>query len=42
MLNIYAHTFMTASRNRRCTPVEIKGRRWWHPTTRKCIDLSKL
>lgn len=44
MLDIYAQTFMTATRNRNrnCTPVQVKGRRWWHPTVRKCIDLTRL
>lgn len=42
MLDIYAQTFMTASRQRNCTPVRVEGRRWWQFATLKCIDLTKL
>lgn len=42
MLDIYAQTFMTATRQRSCTPVRVKGRKWWQRGFSKCIDLSKL
>lgn len=42
MLDIYAHTFMTATGQRHCTPVRVKGRRWWQRGARKCIDMRKL
>ena len=48
MLNIYAQSFMTATRST-CTAVEDvppsnpeKRRRWWQARRRVCIDLSKL
>ena len=47
MLNIYAHSLMTATRNN-CLPVHDvlpqngKRIRWWQPRPSRCIDLSKL
>ncbi|WP_299722649.1 hypothetical protein [uncultured Tateyamaria sp.] len=44
MLNIYAHTFMTASRNEtRCTRVDDgRKRKWWQPRQTVCINLERL
>lgn len=42
MLDIYAQTFMTATRTRPCTRVRIPGRKWWQRPQTKCIDLSRL
>ncbi len=42
MLDIYAQTFMTASRTRRCVPVSSPKRKWWHTRRMTCIDLNRL
>lgn len=44
MLDIYAHTFMTATRVKpRCTPVtDVRKRKWWQPRRTTCIDLERL
>ncbi|MEO0380564.1 MAG: hypothetical protein AAF252_09850 [Pseudomonadota bacterium] len=44
MLNIYAHTFMTATGGkRRCTPVTHVGKRkWWQARPTTCVDLERL
>jgi hypothetical protein len=42
MLNIYAQTLMTATHQRPCTSVVVKGRRWWQFATRKCVDMARL
>ena len=44
MLNIYAHTFMTATRNNRnCTPVtDVTKRKRWQLKRSRCIDLTEL
>lgn len=44
MINIYAHTFMTATRNTpRCTRViDIPKRKRWQLKRSRCIDLNDL
>jgi len=44
MLNIYAHTFMTATHGGpRCTTVSDFGkRRWWQVRRTTCVDLERL
>ncbi len=42
MLDIYAQTFMTATRNRRCTSVRVPRKRWWQTKRTTCIDLDRL
>jgi hypothetical protein len=42
MWNIYADSFMIATRTRRCTRVELPKTRWWHLTRTKCIELDRL
>ncbi len=42
MLDIYARTFMVASRTRRCIPVSTPKRKWWHAPRTTCIDLDRL
>ena len=42
MLDIYAHTFMTATRTRNCTQVKLPRKRWWHPVRSACVDLTRL
>ncbi len=44
MLNVYAHTFMTATRSHpRCTPVtDATKRKWWQAPRTICVDLERL
>ena len=46
MLDIYAQTFMTATRHRRsdrpCVKVRTTTRRGWFGRQTKCIDLDRL
>ena len=42
MFDIYAHTFMTATRQRPCTRVRVLQRRGWLKRQTRCIDLDKL
>ncbi|MEM6372233.1 MAG: hypothetical protein AAF727_05575 [Pseudomonadota bacterium] len=44
MLNIYAHTFMTATQSRpRCTKVtHLEKRKWWQARKTTCVDLERL
>ena len=46
MFDIYAHTFMTAARNRSaerpCIRVKPTTRRGWFGRQTRCIDLDKL
>ncbi|WP_415921938.1 hypothetical protein [Tateyamaria sp. SN6-1] len=46
MFDIYARTFMTATRNepakRPCVPVKPATRRGWLGRQTRCIDLDKL
>ncbi|WP_299371098.1 hypothetical protein [uncultured Tateyamaria sp.] len=42
MLDIYAQTFMNATRNRRCTSVKLPRKRWWHGPRTTCINLDRL
>ena len=46
MFDVYAKTFMTATRNepraRPCIPVKPTARRGWLGRQTRCIDLDKL
>ena len=42
VLNIYAHTFMTATRNPTCIKVKSEQRRGWLRRKTRCIDPDKL
>lgn len=42
MFDIYARTFMTATRHRPCVRVKTGQRRGWLRRQTRCIDLDKL
>lgn len=42
MLDVYAQTFMMATRQRTCTRVTLPKTRWWQGKRTKCIDLARL
>ncbi len=42
MLDIYAQTFMIATRQRRCVRVTLPKLRWWQGKRTKCVDLERL